>query len=128
MYTVTIQMDYFGKCSEMLPEDSINAENLVRELVEHILLEFFSTVAIDRVSIHALPAVEEEDQRFSVSITAHCMSNAGTIALQELTLLELMLEDRIGCTLLELVGMIEMEDVSIVNPAMQEERMLSYHS
>lgn len=128
MYIVTVEMYCFEECSEMLPEDNINAENLLRELVERILLEFFITITFDQISVHTLPDAEEEGQRFSVYIAAHCVSKTDPVVQQDLTYMELVLEDRICCALLELVGMIDMEDVSIVDPAMQEERMLSYHS
>ncbi len=128
MHTVTIQMYCFEKGSEMLPGDSVTAENLLRELVEHVLLEFFIAVTFDQVSVRALPAPEEEDQRFSVCIAAHCMNKSDPIVLQDLTYMELVLEDRMCCSLLELVGMIDMEDISIVDPSMQKEQILSYHS
>lgn len=128
MYTITIHMYYLEKFGEMLPGDRTNAENHLRELVKYILLQFFIAVAIDQVSIHPLVDPEEEDKRFSARITAHCMSKTYPVVQQELTRMELVLEDRISCTLLELVGMIDMEEVSIVNPSTQEERILSYHS
>lgn len=128
MYSVTIQMYCFEKCSEMLPEDGINGENLLRELIEHILLELFLAVTFDQVSVRALPVTEEQGQRFSVYIVARCMNRTDPIVQQDLTYMELVLEGRISCTLLELVGMIDMEDVSIVDHSVQEERILSYHS
>jgi len=127
MYTVTFHMHYLEKFGEMLPGDRTNAENHLRELVKHILLEFFIAVAIDQVSIFALTESEEEDKRFSVRITAHCMSKASPLIPQELTRMELVLEDRISCALLELVGMVDVEDVSIVDASTQKERILSYH-
>ena len=128
MYTVTIYMHYLEKFGEILPGNSMDAQAHLRELVEHVLLDFFSRVAIDQVRMCPLPDTEEEDKRFALCITAHCTSNTDPGVWQDLTLLELMVEDRVSCTLLELVGMIEVEEVSITNPSMQEEPVLSFHS
>jgi hypothetical protein len=128
MYTVTIHIDYLEKFGEMLPGDRTNAQHHLRELVKPILLQFFIEAAIDQVSILPLAGPEEEGNRFSVCIAAHCMSKTYPLVPQELTRMELVLEDRISCTLLELVGMVDVEDVSIVNASTQEEQFLSYHS
>lgn len=128
MYTVTIQMHYLEKFGEILPGDRTNAANHLRELVKRMLLEFFIAAAIDQVSMHALADQEEEDERITVHITAYCMSKAYPLVPQELARIELVLEDRISCALLELVGTVDVEDVSIVNPSAQGERIPSYHS
>ena len=127
MYSVIIHMYYSQKFSELLPGDRTNAENHLRELAQQVLLEFFVAVAIEQVSIYPLDGPEEEGKRFSAHITAHCMSKTYPLVPRELTRMELVLEDRISCTLLELVGMIDMEEVSIVNHSMQVERIPSYH-
>lgn len=128
MYTVTIHMHYLEKFGEILPGDGTNAENHLGELVKRILLEFFIAVAIDQVSIHTLADQEEEDERITVHITARCMSKTYPLVPQELAHIELVLEDRISCALLELVGMVDVEDVSIVNSSTRKERIPSYHS
>src|SRR5229473_7294827 len=117
MYSVTIDLHYLEKFGEMLPGDRTNAENHLRELVEHILLEFFIEATIDEVSIHLQSDLEEEGKLFSTRITAHCVSKTYPLDPQELMRMELALEDRISCALLELVGMVDVEDISIVNPS-----------
>ena len=78
--------------------------------------------------VMAVALSEEGDKRFSARITAHCMSKTYPLVPQELAHIELVLEDRISCALLELVGMVDVEDVSLVNPSMRKERIPSYHS
>ena len=126
MYNVAIVMYYLEKFGEMLPGDGTNAENHLRELVKHILLEFFIAVAIDRISIHPLSGPEEEGKRFSARITAHCMSKTYPLVPQELMRMELALEDRISCALLELVGMVDVEDITIGNLSTENGEILSY--
>lgn len=127
MYTVTIHLHYLENFREILPGDRTSAEKHLRALVKRILLEFFVAAAIDQVSILALSPSSEGDRRFSARITAVCMSKAHPLVPQELTRMELVLEDRMSCALLELVGMVDVEDVSIVNASTQKERVLSYH-
>lgn len=127
MYNIAVSMHYLEKFGELLTGDRTNAENYLRQLVKHILLEFFVAATIDQVSIHPLSGLEEESEYFSACIAAHCISKDYPLVPQELTCMELALEARISCALLELVGMVDVEDVSIVNLTTQEKQVLFYH-
>ena len=126
MYNVTINMHYLEEFGEMLPGDRADAEDHLRELLKHILLEFFIAVAIDQISIYPLAGSEGNVKGFSVHITAHCVSKTYPFAQEELMRMELALEDRISCALLELVGMLDVEDISIENPPAEEKEVLTY--
>lgn len=127
MYHVTINMHCYEKFGEVFTGDMTNTEKYLRELVEHNLKGLFIAAAIDQVSILPQAGPEEEGNCFAARITAHCVSKNYPLVPQELMRMELVLENKISCALLELVGMVEVGDVSIGNPSTQEEWMLASH-
>lgn len=127
MFYVTINMHCYDKFGEVLTGEMANTEKYLRELVEHNLKELFIAAAIDQVSILPRAGPEEEGNGFAARITAHCVSKSYPLVPQELMRIELVLENKISCALLELVGMVDVEDVSIRDPSTQEEWMLANH-
>lgn len=126
MYSIQIHMQCVESFSEILLDDKANAANHFEDLAKHILLEFFVVAIIDQVSIHCLPDSAEGLKLFSLQITARCASATSPLLPQESVLLEFALEDRMSCVLLELVGRVDVGNVSIGHLPPEEKRVFAY--
>lgn len=126
MYNVQIHIQCVERFSEILLDDKANTEDLFEDLIRHILLEFFVVAIIDRISIHCLPDSAEGLKLFFLQMTARCASATYPLLPEELMDLELLLEDRMSCALLELVGRVDVENVSIGHPPSEEKGVLAY--
>ena len=115
MFHIQVDLQCVGKLSEILLDDRASAEDHFTNLAKHILQEFFVVVTIDAISIHYLPDTPEGLKRFSLQITARCTKIKLHFPPEAVEQMELALEDKIGCVLQELVGEVEIEDISIRN-------------
>lgn len=95
---------------EMLSDDLRSAELTIEQLACHILLEFFEKVAIDEVRI-VLPS--DTQQEASVVIRARCESMSAPFLACDEQFVELSLEGSISCALVELLGTIGVDEVTI---------------
>jgi hypothetical protein len=112
MYSVQMSMHSTEKLFEILPNDVEYAELMVEDLVSQILLDLFASVMIDQVSIcfSSDPSLE---QLCSVQIQARCVSKSLRLTPKELENLELTLENRVSCALVQLLGVVDVEGVAI---------------
>ena len=100
---------------ELLPEDVTDAELQIEQLVSHILLEFFEVVAIDEVSITLSPGLDptEGQPEHLLLIRAQCENMAPPFLTHDEEYLELSLEGSISCALVELLGTIGVDEVTV---------------
>jgi hypothetical protein len=115
MFHIQVDLQCVGKLSEILLDDRASAEEYFTNLAKHILQEFFVVVTIDTISICCQPETLEGLKRFSLQMTARGTSLKLLFPPEAVEQMELALEDKIGCVLQELVGEVEIEDVSIEN-------------
>ncbi len=115
MYHVLVELQYVEELSEILLDDPLSAEDHFKTLIKSVLQDFFLAVTIDQTDIRRSPDTQEGLKYFSLLISASCMSAVFPMPPQALERIELALEDKISCILLELVGEVEVESISIRN-------------
>ncbi len=96
--------------------------------MSHILLDLFVAVIIDEVSIRFSAGSSEEQQLCSVQIGARCVSKSFPLSPDELEKMELALEDRVSCALVELLGTVNVERVTIGFLPSEEEKTIAFSS
>lgn len=98
MYTILIDTLCLHGHSEQLPARRADIEIFVENSIAVILLDFFCHVGIDTVSLRELPATCCQPSSYSLHMQA---TGSTTTSESPLDLLELRLEEAIGCALAE---------------------------
>lgn len=122
MYSIQIDMQCVEKFFEILPNDVEYAELLVENVVSHILLDFFTEVIMDEVSINFSPDSSKEQQPGFIRIHARCSSRTSPSLAKDVENMELALEDSVSCALVELVGAVDIDkdEIKLLTPTMPE--------
>lgn len=110
MHKLHMSMRCYERFVEMFPENVAEAEVMIEHLLSHILLEFFEAIVIDEVSI-TLPS--DGEQEASVVIRAQCESMSAPFLACDEEFLELSLEGSISCALVELLGTVGVDELTI---------------
>jgi hypothetical protein len=113
MFLIQIDMRGANDFFEVLPDEIENAEFTVEDLASQVLLEHFDRVVIDEVTIDFLPRAPMGQLYCSIFIRAHCSGKASSLSLGELENMELVVEEKISSALVELLGTVHVEQVTI---------------
>ncbi|HLI09682.1 MAG TPA: hypothetical protein VKV40_24180 [Ktedonobacteraceae bacterium] len=112
MRIVQICIRRAGICLELPLDDVDRAEAVIEDLVGHILLEFFEEILVDDVSIISCGEGTQE-QGHLIFIRARCTIKSASFQKHDDDFLALTLEGCVSCALAELLGEVDVEQVSI---------------
>ena len=121
MYNIEICMSYAEKYCEVLPDDVYSTKMILADLIRSILLGLFREVKIDRISLQVESHWSESRL---IQIRARCAERTFPSTAQQLEQIELVLEDRVSCALVQLLGIVEVERVTIM-PSPDERQKLT---
>ncbi len=112
-YAVRIRAQCLSQYTEVLPDELLSAEVLVEVQVGQVLLNLFELVTMKDVSLRFFSASPMERRRCSIQVNAQCQSSFDSLQPQVLERMELTIEDAISGILLELFGVVIIDEVSI---------------
>jgi hypothetical protein len=98
--------------NEVLPSNRAITELAVEDMIGHILLEQFESVLVDDVSTSFFN-LSGTKHHCVLQIYATCIDTARSSTLYNMEFTEFVLEDRIGCVLMELFGTINIDTIEI---------------
>jgi hypothetical protein len=124
MYRVEICMSYPEKYCEVLPSDVCGTEIILEDLTRCILLDLFTSVKIDRIRQSFNPERLEGQQSCLIRLQARCAGSSYPLDTQHLEQMELALEDRMSCALVQLLGMVEVECVTIMSSPDDRQKLI----
>jgi hypothetical protein len=113
MRIVQICMRCAEKSMELTLENVDRAEVEIEHLVSHILLEFFEEILVDEVSIIPSSSKEATEQGNLLFIRARYTLMTPPFLAYEQDYVELKLEGMVSCALAELLGEVDVEQVSV---------------
>ncbi|HZS74975.1 MAG TPA: hypothetical protein VFA41_00045 [Ktedonobacteraceae bacterium] len=96
---------------EVTLEDADRSEITIEHLVSHVLLEFFEEILIDEVSL--IPSSRHGTQGNLLFIRARYTLMTPPFRICEQDFIELKLEGAVSCPLAELLGEVDVEQVSV---------------
>src|SRR5579864_4923934 len=112
MYVLNIHIHCVDRFIEVLPEALGTAEMVVEHLISQVLLALFDTVIVEDISI--LPSGQARHQAYYLlQIAAQCADTCAPAATFHLDDLELTIEGKICCVLLELFGTVHLEKIML---------------
>lgn len=112
-YSVRIYAQCLSQYTEVLSDELLGAEVLVEVQMGQVLLNLFELVIIEDVNLRFLPAAPMKQKRYSIQVNARCQSSFHALEPQVLERMELTVEDAISGILLELFGVVIVDEVSI---------------
>jgi hypothetical protein len=112
MRIVQICMRCAEKSMELILEDVDRAEVEIEHLISHILLEFFEEILVDEVSITSYGEGTQE-KGYLIFIRTRCTIKSASFQEHDDDFLALTLEGCVSYALAELLGEVDVEQVSI---------------
>jgi hypothetical protein len=112
-YAIRIYARCLSKYTEMLPDEHLSAEVLVEVHVGQVLLNLFEVVVMENVSLRYLPTLPMEQQLCHIQVYAQCQNSLLLLQPQVLDGIELTVEDAVSGILLELFGVVIIEEVRV---------------
>jgi len=113
MYVFNMYLQCADRFSEVIPEELETAELTVEHLVSQVLLDLFGTVLLEDVSIRLPASGSVQKAQCFVHIYAQCSDFSIPSAQGDLDDVELALENRIGCVLVELFETVNVDKIII---------------
>lgn len=112
MYVFNMQIQCVDHFIEVLSEELGTAELVVEHLISQILLALFDIVIVEDVTI--FPSGQSSHQAsYSLQIYAQCADIFTPSFAVHLDDLELTLEEKICCVLIELFGTVHLEKITV---------------
>ncbi|SRR6266567_1454488 len=116
MWLIQFDVQASATFIEVLQEDVENTRLVVMDLVGKVLLNFFSEVSFDEVTVVFSSPLPVEQPRCSIHILARGAND--TLNVQDLADKELIIEEQMSLPLTELFGTVEV-DHFIIRPGLQ---------
>jgi hypothetical protein len=112
MYVFNMHIQCVDHFIEVLSEELGTAELVVEDLISQVLLALFDTVIVEEVSI--FPSGQSSHQAYYLlHIYAQCADIFTPSFAAHLDDLELTIEEKICCVLIELFGTVHLEKITI---------------
>ncbi len=115
MSLLHIHAQSYGRFFEVLPEEVVNTELVVEELVSHVLLTLFgeASVEVDEVTISFTPASRMGQRDCSIHVRAQCSPESFTLSPCSEEYMRAVIANGIYSSLREFFGSVTIESISL---------------
>lgn len=104
MHTLHIDAQYYGRVSEIFPEEQENVELMIEDAASLVLADLFEEAIVDDISVSFSSPSHTGYREGTIHIQAQCTLESFTLVPRSAEYIQLAVEDSICAILKELLG------------------------
>lgn len=113
MYLFNMFVQCTDRFLEVLPEELEMTKLAVEHLINQVLHELFGAVVLEHVAVRLCSQWLERQSWYAIDISAQCSNISIPWLSNHLDTMELTLEGKISCVLIELFGTVYVDRISV---------------